>query len=160
MFRSLPAGEYGRHTCEHRTLQSTRNVDPDVLPGPCVFPPLLGKVEQAVYCRHYLAICTLQQEYIVPKVSTYNFHILLTERSVASPQHLEMVHLQQAHGYKLNTTVGAITAHKVSDRLRYFHNCTTTSTWCLHPCPSSGTMTFMYFRTSLILVAGPTMCQS
>ena len=44
-----------------------------------------------------------------------------------------MVHLQQAHGYKPNTTVGAITAHKVSDRLRYFHNCTT-----------------------LILVAGPT----
>ena len=38
-----------------------------------------------------------------------------------SVRHLETVHLRQAHGYKLNTSVGAIMAHKVSGQLRYFH---------------------------------------
>ena len=38
-----------------------------------------------------------------------------------SMRYLETVHLWQAHGYKLNASVGAIMAHKVSGRLCYFH---------------------------------------
>ena len=44
-----------------------------------------------------------------------------TDGVAASLRHLGTVHLRQAHGYKLNASVGAIMAHKVSGRLGYFH---------------------------------------
>ena len=57
----------------------------------------------------------------MPRISTYNFHIPPADGVAASLRHLETVHLRQAHGFKLNASVGAIMAHKVSGRLRYFY---------------------------------------
>ena len=52
------------------------------------------------------------------RVSTYNFCIDVT---VASAHHLGVVHLWRPHSYKLNTSLGAIIAHKWSGILCYFH---------------------------------------
>ena len=56
----------------------------------------------------------------MPTMSTYNFHIPPTDGVTASVRHLETVQLRQAHGDKLNASVGAIMAHKVSGQLSYF----------------------------------------
>ena len=71
------------------------------------------------YNRCYPAIHTLQRECTVARISTYNFCIPPTDRASASPRHLKTVHLCQYHGYKLNVSVVAIMAHKVSGCWRY-----------------------------------------
>ena len=57
----------------------------------------------------------------LPRISTYNLRIPPADGVAASLRHLETVHLWQANGYKMNASVGAIMAHKVSRWLRYFH---------------------------------------
>ena len=93
-------------------------VDLLAFPGPWVYPPLLGKAEQALYHRRWPVICTHQLEQAIPWVSIYNFIILPTDGGATSGRHLETVHFHQAHGYKLNASVGAIMAHKVSGHHR------------------------------------------
>ena len=66
-------------------------------------------------------ICTCQREHAAPRLSTYDFHIPPTDGASASGRHLDTVHLWQAHGFKLNASVGAIMAHNMSGRHRYFH---------------------------------------
>ena len=96
-------------------------VDPPAFPGPWIYPALLGDAERSLFHRRYPAIWTRQREQALPRISTYNFRIPPADGVAASLRHLETVHLWQAHGYKLNASVGAIMAHKVSGRLRYFH---------------------------------------
>ena len=48
-------------------------MNPLAFPGPAIFPALLGEAGQA------LLICTSQQEYALPRVSMYNFRILLED---------------------------------------------------------------------------------
>ena len=52
------------------------------------------------------------------RVSTHNFCI---DGKVASAHHLGVVHFWWHHSYKLNTSLGAIIAHKWSGILCYFH---------------------------------------
>ena len=96
-------------------------VDPPTFLGLWIYLALLGDAERTLYHRRYPAIRTRQQEQAVPRISTYDFCIPPTDGVAASMRHLETVHLRQAHGYKLNASMGAIMAHKVSGRFRYFH---------------------------------------
>ena len=105
----------------HYVPNITLPVDPPAFPGPWIYPALLGDAERSLFHRRYPAIRTRQREQAMPRISTYDFRIPPAEGVAASLRHLETVHLRQAHGYKLNASVGAIMAHKVSGRLRYFH---------------------------------------
>ena len=96
-------------------------VDPPVFPGPGILPQALSDLERALYQRRYPAIRTRTREREEPRISTYNFRIPPDDGARASLQYLESVHSRQAHGYKVNASVGAILAHKVSGRIRYFH---------------------------------------
>ena len=105
----------------HYVGNITVSVDPPAFPGPWIYPALLEDAERALYHRRYLAIRTHQRKHVMPRMSNYNFRIPTTDGMTASMRHLETVHLRQAHGYKLNVSVGAIMTHKVSGRLCYFH---------------------------------------
>ena len=112
----------GHVNAPHYVPDITVLVDPLAFPGPWVYSPLLGEAEQALYHHRRPVIRTCLQEHAIPRVSIYNFHIPPTDGGAASGRHLETVHLCHAHGYKLNASVGAIMAHKVSGRRRYFHS--------------------------------------
>ena len=105
----------------HYVANNTLPVDPPAFPGPCIYQLLLGEAERALYQLHFSAIWTRQREQLMPRRSTYNFRSPPMEGLTASVKHLEAVHLRQAHGYKRNASVGAMMAHKMSGRLRYFH---------------------------------------
>ena len=99
-------------------------VDPPAFPGPWIYLALLGDAERALYHCRYPAIRNRQREQVMRRMSTYNFRIPpihVCHGVAASVRHLETVHLWQAHGYKLNASVGAIMANKMSGWLRYFH---------------------------------------
>ena len=105
----------------HYVANITVLVDPPAFPGPWIYPELLGDAERTLYHLRYPAIQTRQRKQMVPRMSTYNFRISPMEGVAAIMRHLEAVHLRQAHVYKLNASVGAIMAHKVSGQLHYFH---------------------------------------
>ena len=105
----------------HYVASITVPVDPPAFQGPWIYPALFGDAERTLYHRRYPAIQTRQRELVMPRMNTCNFRIPPTDRVTASMRHLETVHLRQAHGYKLNASVGAIMAHKVSRRLSFFH---------------------------------------
>ena len=105
----------------HYVPNITVPIDPPAFPGPWIYPALLGDAERALFHRPYPAIWTRQREQAVPRISTYNFCIPPEDGVAASVRYPETVHLWQAHGYKLNASVGAIMAHKVSGGLCYFH---------------------------------------
>ena len=108
-----------RIVAPHNVPIITVPVDPPAFTGPWIY--LLRDAKRTLYHRWYPAIQTHQREQAVPRISTYNFCIPSTDRVAASMRHLETVHLWQANAYKLNASVGAIMAHKVSGQLRYFH---------------------------------------
>ena len=81
----------------------------------------MAEAERALYCLCYPLICTQLRERAVPRLNIYNFHIPPTDRESTSARHLETVHIWEAHGYKLNASVGAIMAHKMSGHHCYFH---------------------------------------
>ena len=62
----------------------------------------LGEAEQAVYNHRSPVICTRQWECAVPQVSTYKLCILSNDKVATNAHYLEMVHLWQDYGYKLN----------------------------------------------------------
>ena len=110
----------GHVNAPHYVPDITVQVDPLAFLGPWIYPPLLGEAEQALYHHRRPAIRTCLREHAIPRVSIHNFRIRPTDVGAASGRHLETVHLCQAHGYKLNASVGAIMAHKVSGRRRHF----------------------------------------
>ena len=105
----------------HYVPNITLPVDPPAFLGPWIYLALLGDAERSLFHRRYPAIRTRQQEQALPRISIYNFRIPPVDGVAASLRHLETVHLWQAHGYKLNASIGAIMAHKVSGRTHYFH---------------------------------------
>ena len=121
---------------QHYIPNITVPVDPLAFQGPWIYPALLGYAERTLYHRRYPAIRTSQQEQAVPRISTNNFCIPPTNGVAASLRHLETgpwwTVCPRAHGHKLNASMGAIMAHKVSGRLSYFHaSATTTGCWSL-----------------------------
>ena len=105
----------------HYVPNITLPVDPPSFSSPWIYPALLGDAEGSLFHHRYPAIRNHQREQALPRISTYNFRIPPADGLAASLRHLETVHLRQAHGHKLNASIGAIMAHKGSGRLRYFH---------------------------------------
>ena len=105
----------------HYVPNITLPVDQPTFPGPWIYLALLGDAKRLLFYCRYPAIQTCQREQALPRISTYNFRIAPVDRVAASLRHLETVHLRQAHGFKLNASVGTIMDYKVSGWLRYFH---------------------------------------